>query len=132
MLFYLRLNHLRKRSLRKTIAWFHLGLFGLLLANNVLFQHVHHLAGGITIVHAHPFPKEKPGAGHHQHTKNEYQLLNALFHAIFLPVALTYSLTAQGSPQFLWQKQDTAIFFIYLFPLFLRGPPILMPIRFAH
>ncbi len=118
-----------KALYRRAVAWFQLVLFGLLLANNTFFQHVHHLPNGQVIVHAHPFPK---GKLQHQHSAHEYQLLDALFHAVYLPVAAIYFTGVFRTP---WPivrfEASLPVPFIFLFRKFLRGPPVLnaLPVR---
>jgi hypothetical protein len=56
-------------------------IVGLLTLNNVLFMHMHRLANGSLVVHAHPFSKSNQpdsSAKSHQHSKVEFQFLDSL------------------------------------------------------
>ncbi|WP_345232805.1 hypothetical protein [Olivibacter ginsenosidimutans] len=116
------LTQQRKDYLRQLIAWFQLCLFLAILANNVLFQHVHRFADGTIIVHAHPFPKNTS----HQHTKSEYVLLDAVFHAMFLLVTAPYQAKVIESTWcIIGYRQAFNIPLIAIFCSFLRGPPVI-------
>jgi hypothetical protein len=56
-------------------------IVGLLTINNALFLHMHRLANGSLVVHAHPFSKSNQtdsAAKSHQHSKVEFQFLDSL------------------------------------------------------
>jgi hypothetical protein len=58
-----------------------ISIVGLLTLNNALFLHMHRLANGSLVVHAHPFSKSNQpenSAKSHQHSKVELQFLDSL------------------------------------------------------
>jgi len=72
-------------SLHKSIAAVLLVLFGLLTINNTIYQHRHILPDGTVIIHAHPFKTNPDGSPvKHTHTANEYIILSAVFHSVYL------------------------------------------------
>jgi hypothetical protein len=70
-----------------------IGIMGLFIANKAIFLHVHKLADGTIIEHAHPYDKSndsKPYKSHH-HSNAEFlffQNLEILFLIVFLTLAL--------------------------------------------
>ncbi|ADY52538.1 hypothetical protein Pedsa_1985 [Pseudopedobacter saltans DSM 12145] len=71
---------MNKEKFRNISSVFHLILFCLILANNILFVHSHKLANGQIIVHAHPFfPQDDGTTAPHQHNSNEYIALGKVF-----------------------------------------------------
>ncbi len=69
--------------MKKPVALILLSVLCLLMANNVVFRHVHMLADGSCVVHAHPFTSEndhgKDGQNH-RHTGLELIFLDSIYH----------------------------------------------------
>ena len=70
-------------------------LIGFML-NNSLFRHVHMLADGTLVEHAHPFTEStgSTSGASHSHTADELVLLNLFFHAFQIVVACVFLLLA--------------------------------------
>lgn len=66
-----------------------------LIANNILFVHSHHLENGQTIIHAHPYNlfAEGDSKPKHEHSKNELILIN-LFNNILVSIIIISFFTA--------------------------------------
>jgi hypothetical protein len=67
--------------IKKTLAILLLGVIGLLMLNNALYMHLHRMADGTLIVHAHPFSKSNQTddpAQTHKHTKVEILVFSNL------------------------------------------------------
>jgi acyl-coenzyme A thioesterase PaaI-like protein len=79
----------------KAAAYLMISIMGLYMTNMVMFTHIHKVADGTVIVHAHPYHKSndtKPYKSHH-HTKYElllYKNLEILFFLFSLTCALFY------------------------------------------
>ncbi len=56
-----------------------------------LFTHTHHTENGVTITHSHPFSSPSKNSNH-QHTKNEYILIQLLSNFLTIATFLTFSI----------------------------------------
>jgi predicted membrane protein len=85
--------------IKKYLALWLIAIVGLLTLNNALFMHLHRLADGTLIVHAHPFDKSNPentSSNSHQHTKLELLFFDSLL-ILFILGLLQITIKNTGS-----------------------------------
>jgi len=74
--------HPMKRSKHNHLKWFSFVLFALYVSSTVIFTHAHVINKTIYL-HSHPFKFGE--RAQHQHSENEYQLLDLIFSTTFTP-----------------------------------------------
>lgn len=70
----------------KILSYFAILSILLLIVNNVLFTHFHHLENGEIVVHAHPyniFAENDQSKANHKHTDSELLLADFLYSLLF-------------------------------------------------
>jgi hypothetical protein len=91
------------------VSWAMVCLLAMIWLNNILFLHMHVLSDKTVIIHAHPFSKSDKNKPDHNHTEQEYFLLEKINNALF------------NSPeQVTWDYQQQQYFDIPL-PIYLSG-----------
>lgn len=78
----------------KSVVFLLVGLMSILVVNKALFTHMHRLADGTVVIHAHPYNKtaDKKPFKTHNHTQKELQFFAArriLFPVVFLKLILS-------------------------------------------
>lgn len=119
---------LYKQSIRQLIAQGLFVLFALLLLNSIVFRHVHKLASGKIITHAHPYkPVGNSPYQPNNHTDSELYLLDLVSNGVFTTTPIIAMLVATLSIILLpnltsfFCQQHTKV--CNVGTLSLRGPP---------
>ena len=114
----------------KAIVYLSIGILVLMICNQAVYLHMHKMADGKIIHHAHPFQKsdnESPFANHH-HTIAEIIFFENL--TIFIPFVLffLYIILVARNTEFkkYWQKNHISAQFIYFHN---KAPPSFLIFR---
>lgn len=113
----------KKKTYKKIIATLFLLGFVCYLLNSVFFLHVHTLADGTKIVHAHPYHKNKevPGRQHH-HSSLELMLIGQT--RVFLNNVNSVEIAVRQCERFVFNEQLVTNYTLEIFSDFgQRAPP---------
>lgn len=72
------------RQYIKTLAYWGMGVIGLLIINSILFTHSQILSDGSFVVHAHPYNKSSNPPENHNHHDNDLQIINSITLLFFI------------------------------------------------
>jgi hypothetical protein len=114
-----------KKSITRLTGYFFLILFLGFFASTTFFNHTH-IVDGDTIVHSHPYKKDKNGNPTHQHSTKGYLLIHIIKNFTTTAVASTLfgTILVKSIHEIPSGKSSSIVHQLPLSPNIFRGPPV--------